>query len=141
MEGRLVQGRPALPGGRLRVLRRNTVARAVAVFSLLAYVLIGIAPVWVPAVERGGIEVCTANGIRILPAPLPDSDPTADHQTAATKCPLCTIHGAFLLVPPACAVALVSRGRPIIVTPDRTREPSGLFAGFDHLSRAPPRPS
>ena len=130
-----------MAGGRLRAVGRSPFARAVAVFSLLAYVLIGIAPVWVPAVERGGIEVCTANGIRILPAPLPDSDPTADHQTAATKCPLCTIHGAFLLVPPACAVALVSRGRPTIVTPDRTREPSGLFAGFDHLSRAPPRPS
>lgn len=130
--------RPIERCGLLRAVRRHPVARLCAVLALVTYVLVGISPLWVPAIERGGIEVCTANGIRIIPAGLPFSDAPDGKPKPERDCPLCTIHTASLLLPAERAVEVFDHGPLACVLPTASRDITGLFADFNHLSRAPP---
>jgi hypothetical protein len=122
----------------LLAVRRHSAARLCAVLALFSYVLVGLSPLWVPAVERGGIEICTANGIRIIPADLPVPDDPASKPEPKRNCPLCTIQAAFLVPVAECAHEAVGRGQSSFVDPDPCCAIAGLFAGFDHFSRAPP---
>lgn len=130
--------RPEDRRGLVRSVRANPLSRLGAIFALLTYVLVGIAPLWVPALERSGIEVCTADGIRIISADLSTAGSTSDTRKGKLDCPLCAIQGAFLL-PPAEGVLGYSTGdgRASIAILSH-RIVAGLFAGFDHFSRAPP---
>lgn len=124
--------------GVLRALRGDRVARLYAALALFSYILIGIAPLWVPAVESGGIEVCSAYGIRVVPS---DASPSgdADGGTAdPSYCPLCTIQSAFLLPTADRVVGGVGHVASAVVAGDTRVVLAGLFAGFDRLSRAPP---
>lgn len=130
--------RPLEHRGLLRAVRCHTVARLCAVLALFTYVLVGLSPLWVPAVQRGGIELCTANGIRIIPADLPYSGAPDGKQKPKRDCPLCTIHATSLLLPGDCSILVFCPVASAVASPDPSRDIAGLFAGFDHSSRAPP---
>ncbi len=122
----------------LRAVRRRPLARLGAVLALFAYIVVGLAPLWVPAAERNGIEVCTANGLRIIAADLPSADTPSGKQNAKNDCPLCRILTGFVLpsaVNPVHSVAFIE---PAVAWPDSCCEIGNSFTGFDRLSRAPP---
>jgi len=106
--------------------------------ALFAYAFISVSPLWLPAAERGGIEICTANGIRIIPGGSPFDDVPTDGQKQTGNCPLCLVQAGFLLPLANGAIEPVDHGQPqrpwITVDHDATR----VFAGFHHASRAPP---
>lgn len=124
--------------GLLHAVRRHPVTRLSALFALLTYLLAGLSPLWVPAIERSGIEICTAGGLQVVPGDLPYPDTPAGQKSAKRTCPLCTIHAAYLLPPAERAIAPLGRAPSAVVHPDPAATFAGLFAGFDHLSRAPP---
>jgi hypothetical protein len=133
--------RPIEHRGLLRAVRRHPVARLCAVLALFTYVLVGISPLWVPAVEGGGIEVCTANGIRIIPTDLPISGAPDGKQQPKRDCPLCTIQAASLLPAADGAVKDFGDGASAFVLPPPAGIVPACFVGFNYLSRAPPLPS
>ncbi|MBK8175574.1 MAG: hypothetical protein IPK66_10030 [Rhodospirillales bacterium] len=124
--------------GLLHALRLHPLARLGAVLALYTYVFIGLSPLWVPAVERGGIEVCTANGIQLIPGDQPFSGAPDGKQKPKKDCPLCRILTAFLLAPVDCVPEAFDRGVSTFPHFHPSRDIAGLYAGFDHLSRAPP---
>lgn len=124
--------------GLLRAVRLHPVARLCAVLALFCYALVGLSPLWVPAVERGGIEVCTGDGIRVIVPVLPFSGAPDGKQQPKSGCPLCTVQAAFLLPPAACSLAILDPGVQAFAPAEAAGDSAGLFAGFDHLSRAPP---
>lgn len=125
-------------GSLLRAFRRRPLARFGAVLALFAYLVVGLSPLWGPAAERNGIEVCTANGLRLIPADLPSSDDPSDKHNAKNDCPLCRILTGFLLPSAADAVHSVAFNAPAVSWPDSCCEIGSSFTGFDRLSRAPP---
>jgi Protein of unknown function (DUF2946). len=129
---------PAKRRGLLSAVGRHPVARASAVLALFVYVLVGLSPLWVPAAARGGIEICTAYGLQVIPADLPSSDSPADGTKPKVDCPLCRIQAAVLLLPPNGSVPTAGQGVDVPVRLAPVRTSTGQFAGFDHLSRAPP---
>lgn len=133
-----MRDRPLEHRGLLRAIRRHSVARLCVALALFTYVLVGISPLWGPAVERGGIELCTANGIRVIPADLPVSGAPDGKQNPKRDCPLCTIHAAPLLTPADCSIEVFCRVASAVTCPEPSRVIAGVFAGFDHFSRAPP---
>jgi hypothetical protein len=102
------------------------------------HVLIGLSPIWAPAVASEGIEICTANGIRLVAVPAPDLPSPSGKQKAEKDCPLCARHSAVLL--PQATAALERRDDCVsrVLQPEDKPHLAGLFSGFDHLSRAPP---
>lgn len=139
-EGALKGAPPARQRGLLRAIRVHPVARLGAVLALLTYVLIGLAPVWVPAVKQAGIEICTGDGVRIVPADSPLSGIPPDKPQPKGNCPLCTIQAAFLLPPADGPLQAVGDTASTFVRPDPARNSAGQFIGFDRLPRAPPSP-
>ncbi len=122
----------------LRAVHRRPLARFGAVLALFAYVVVSLSPLWVPAAERNGIEVCTANGLRIIAADLPSSGAPSDKQTAKNDCPLCRILTGFVLPSAVNAVNSVAFIEQAVAWPDFSCEIGARFTGFDRLSRAPP---
>lgn len=125
-------------GGSLRAVREHPFARSSAVLTLFVYILVGLSPIWVPAAQRGGIEVCTAIGLQVVPADLPSSGVPADKAKPKGDCPLCRIHTSFLLLPPDGMPAAAGERTAVLVHFGSANTLGGPFAGFDHLSRAPP---
>lgn len=131
--------RPIEHRGLLRAVRRHPVSRSSALLALFVYLLVGLSPLWMPIAQRGGIEICTANGLQIVPAGFPSSGVPAEKSKPKADCPLCRIQASFLLLPPDCLpAAAVSEQATVRVRPGNARTVAGLTAGFDHLSRAPP---
>jgi hypothetical protein len=122
----------------LRAVRRRPLARLGAVLALFAYIVVGLSPLWGPAAERNGIEVCTANGLRLIPADLPSSDAPSDKQNAKSDCPLCRIVAGFLLPSAVDGFQSVDFLEVAVVWPVSCCEIGSSFTGFDRLSRAPP---
>jgi hypothetical protein len=133
-----MRDRPTERRGLLRAVRRHPGARLCAVLALFTFVLLARSPLWVPAVERGDIEICTANGIRIIPADLPVPDDPSSRLGPKQDCPLCTIQAAVLLPPAACTLEAFGDGVSIVALPNPSCDITGRFAGFDRFSRAPP---
>ncbi len=106
--------------------------------GLLRAFLVGLSPLWVPAAERGGIEVCTAYGLQVIPADLPSSGSRADKTKPKGDCPLCRIQASVLLVPSDGSLPTVGHGVAVSLLLAPARTIAGLFVGFDHFSRAPP---
>lgn len=122
----------------LRAVHRRPLARLGAVLALFAYIVVSLSPLWVPAAERNGIEVCTANGLRIIAADLPSSGAPSDKQNAKNDCPLCRILTGFVLPSAVDAVHSVAFIEQAAAWPDSCCEIGARFTGFDRLSRAPP---
>jgi hypothetical protein len=133
-----MQERQVEHGSLLRAVRRRPLARFGAVLALFAYIVAGLSPLWGPTAERNGIEVCTANGLRLIPADPPSSDAPSDKQNAKNDCPLCRILAGFLLPSAADAVHSVAFFKPAVVWLDSCCEIGSSFRGFDRRSRAPP---
>jgi hypothetical protein len=133
-----MRDRPTGHRGRLRAVRRHPVARLCAVLALLAHAVVGLSPLWVPAVERGGFEICTANGIVILPADPSSPGETPDQRDSKTDCPLCRIHADAPLPAAEQAVQAVAFAEPAFAPPGSSRHIAGRPAGFNRLVRAPP---
>jgi hypothetical protein len=138
MAAGFMAGKAMTRHGALRAARRHPLARLSAVLALFCYALVGLSPLWVPAAERGGIEVCTGDGIRIIAEALPFSDAPDGKQQQKSGCPLCALQAAFLLPPAAGALEPFERRTSTFAPPVAAGDRAGLFAGFDHLSRAPP---
>lgn len=108
-----------------------------AALVLLIYVLFGASLPPTPAIDQGAVEVCTASGLRIVPA----ADlPSSNGPSSKTKrdCPLCRIHAALLLPPVQGSVQAARFGVSTFPQTRSSPEIAGLPAGFHHLSRAPP---
>lgn len=117
---------------------RPRFARVLAGLALVAHLLVGLAPLWVPAAERGGIEICTVDGLRIVPGSLPVPDGDAGDRIAKA-CGFCVTNAAPVALPPL-VVGAPPAGRTTTIT--ERPAPTAMAAspaGFDHLSRAPPR--
>lgn len=132
------RSRPATRHGLLRDVRRHPACTSGAVLGLFVYLLIGLGPLWVPAVQRVGLEVCTANGLEVTAVSLPSSGVPAGKTKPKADCPLCRIQTAVLLLPPDGSLAPVDRSASRRLRPAPVATVAGPFAGFDHLSRAPP---
>ena len=122
----------------LLAIRHSPAARLSAVLALLAHFLVGLSPLWVPAVERAGIEVCTASGTKVVPVNSSLPGTPSDEQTSAAQCPLCALHAAALLPAADCALESLVQECAAFSQSVPKRAISGLFDGFNHLSRAPP---
>ena len=136
--GVFMRDRPVRHRGLLRAFHHQPAARLSAILALFSYVLIGLSPLWVPAVERASIELCTANGITVVPVDLPYSGAPDDKQEPQRDCSLCTIHAASLLLPVESSIEPLGHITSAVTCADPSQNFAGLFAGFDHLSRAPP---
>ncbi|MFO1113156.1 MAG: hypothetical protein U1E35_04550 [Rhodospirillales bacterium] len=94
-------------------MRLRSVTHLSTALLLLIYVLLGGLPPPVPAVDQSTVEICTASGLRIVPAAdLPFSN--APSSKLKRDCPLCRIHAALLLPPVQrlCCKLLRSAPRP-----------------------------
>lgn len=124
--------------GLLRAVHRHPVARTGAALALVVYFLVGLSPLWVADLADGGLEVCTAYGLQVIPSGDLASRSSTDKAKAKGDCPLCRIQATFLLLPPDGSL-VATRG---FASMRWRRVPAGiatgLFAGFDHHSRAPP---
>ncbi len=134
-----MRDRPTGHRGRLRAVRRHPVARLCAVLALLAHAVVGLSPLWVPAVERGGFEICTANGILILPADPSSPGAPSDQRESQNDCPLCRVHADAPLPAAEQAVQAVAFGKAALAPPVSSHHLAGRPAGFHRLVRAPPR--
>lgn len=124
--------------GSLPPIKRQSTTRALAALALLFNLLAHLSPLGMPAVERGGIEVCTAYGLTVIPADKSAPAPDPDHHERVKQCPVCAVHAAALLAPPMVALPL-SVPHPRGLQPAERSSPlASLATGFDHLSRAPP---
>jgi len=131
--------RPVDRPGLLRAVRLHPASRLSATLALLSYILIAIAPLWVPAVQQGGIAICTGNGIRIIPAgDFPLSDAPVEQEQTQKDCPLCRIQTTHVLLPVEFSFQAVVVSASAFGPPNPSDTITGLCAGFDHHSRAPP---
>ncbi|MFO1119501.1 MAG: hypothetical protein U1E38_05070 [Rhodospirillales bacterium] len=118
-------------------MRLRSVTHLSTALLLLIYVLLGGLPPPVPAVDQSTVEICTASGLRIVPAAdLPFSN--APSSKLKRDCPLCRIHAALLLPPVQGSLQAAAFGASTFPQPRSSPEIAGLPAGFHHLSRAPP---
>jgi hypothetical protein len=115
--------------------------RTLALLALLAHLLIGLAPLWVPAAEQGGIEICTVDGLRVVPGPLPGAPDPGDPSggdDVGKACDFCLVHGAPVVAALALAPLPPAAGPTATPAMPEAAAPIAGPAGFDHRSRAPP---
>ena len=121
---------------RLPSVRAHPAVQLGTALVLLIYVLLGGMPPPVPAADQGTVEICTARGLRVVPAAdLPSSVPSAK---PTRDCPLCLVHAAFLPPPAPGSGQVAAADTAFVVRSEPAAPIAGLFPGFDHLSRAPP---
>jgi Protein of unknown function (DUF2946). len=125
-------------GGYLRSVTASSLARLVATLAFAVNLLVHLSPLWVPAVERGGIEVCAAYGLTVIPDGTAMPGRAHDQHTRLKTCPLCAVYAATLLVPTAAPLPWDGSRLDTPRTPDRSATHTARAAGLDHLSRAPP---
>jgi hypothetical protein len=108
--------------------------------ALAAHLWIGLAPLWVPVAEQGGIEICTVDGLRIVPGdlPAPAGPGGSPAERIGKVCGFCLVHAAPVLTALVFAWLIAAPPAPA-ADPQPTSGPAAAqAAGFDHLSRAPP---
>lgn len=125
-------------GTGVRSFQRLPAARLLAAVALVLNLLVHLSPLWVPAVERGGIEICTAYGLTVIPAGSEAPAGQRNGDGAAKACPFCSVHAAALLTPPTVGLPQTDAAATVDLSPPTESLATSLAAGFGHQSRAPP---
>jgi hypothetical protein len=123
--------------GLIRAALHLRLGRLGVFLALLVQLLVGVAPLWLPAVEQTGVQICTADG-RI---PWDRAFPVApsDTQKAAKACPLCILSSTSLIVPTEHCWQLFRPGTTDGVLREPHQAVPRSIIAFHHLSPAPPR--
>lgn len=125
-------------GGLIRRVFHHPASQACVGLALLVHILVQLSPLWVPAVERRtGIEICTADGIRLVPA-IPDPGAPSGKKKPAGECALCALHNAGVLAPSAIALTPCTGHFVSAALAGRDIDSGPQFAGANRRIRAPP---
>lgn len=116
----------------------DATARLLVLLALLANLLVHLSPLWVPAVERSGAEICTAHGLVVVPNPGAVPAGQQEHQQRVKFCPFCAVHAAVALASTAALLPFIDAWHAAPLPYERSCVTTARVAGFDRLPRAPP---